>query len=214
MSKLAAWFGGTFDPIHLGHLNCARELAEIVGLDKVTLLPNNVPPHRAQPIASAEQRVTMLTLATQHDPLFTVDPRELARTTPSWTIETLELLRSELGPTTPLAFIIGQDSFLSLNRWHRWSEILDYCHLLVAQRPGYASHHPEPKVRAWLNRHTTAEVEQLHHQPAGSIYLADTAFYSISATDIRRRLQQGLSCQDLLMPEVSDYISQTGLYRR
>lgn len=213
MSKLSAWFGGTFDPIHTGHLNCARELATIVGLETVTLLPNNVPPHRPQPEASAEQRVIMLKLATRNDPLFSIDTRELERDTPSWTIETLELLRAEHGNTAPLAFIIGQDSLLSINRWERWQEIIEHCHLLVAQRPGYASRHPDSKVQAWIERHQITDVEQLQTQAAGGIYLANTSFYSISATDIRRRLHLGISCQSLLTPEVIEYITRTGLYR-
>ncbi|MBT0728437.1 nicotinate-nucleotide adenylyltransferase [Rosenbergiella australiborealis] len=212
MSKLRAWFGGTFDPIHNGHLNCARELATLLDIDNVTLLPNNVPPHRPQPEASARQRVELLKLAIHDDPLFSIDTRELERDTPSWTIDTLTLLRAEVGETTPLAFIIGQDSLLSINRWERWQEILDYCHLIVAQRPGYASQHSDSKVQAWITRHN-ANVPQLQQQPCGGIFLADTGLYTISATDIRRRLHHGLSCQNLLPDSVIDYIATTGLYR-
>lgn len=212
MSKLSAWFGGTFDPIHNGHLHCAREIAALIGVDKVTLLPNNVPPHRPQPEATAEQRVELIQCAISHDPLFSIDTRELLRDTPSWTIDTLTLLREEVGVACPLAFIIGQDSLLTINKWERWQEILDYCHLIVAQRPGYASQHTDNKVQSWINRHVV-EAETLHQQPCGGIFFADTSLYTISATDIRRRLHLGLSCQNLLPDDVIRYIADTGLYR-
>lgn len=213
MSKLSAWFGGTFDPVHSGHLSCANELATLLDLDSITLMPNNVPPHRPQPTATAEQRLTMLRLATADQPLFTVDNREIQRDTPSWTIDTLTGLRDGLGPEQPLAFIIGQDSLLTINHWARWQELLEYCHLVVAQRPGYATHHADGKVQAWINRHHCPEPHRLHDLPSGKIYLANTSLYCISATDIRRRLRLGLDCQGLLAPQVIDYIRETGLYR-
>ena len=107
MASLQALFGGTFDPIHYGHLQTVEALARQVGLRQVTLLPNNVPPHRPQPEASAAQRVAMVELAIADRPLFNLDTRELARQTPSWTVETLEQLRAERGAAQPLAFIIG-----------------------------------------------------------------------------------------------------------
>ena len=212
MSKLSAWFGGTFDPIHNGHLHCAREIASLLDLENVTLLPNNVPPHRPQPEASAAQRVEILKRAIENDPLFSIDSRELERDTPSWTIDTLTLLREEVGAEAPLAFIIGQDSLLSINQWERWQEILEYCHLVVAQRPGYSSQHADHKVQSWITRHLT-DAASLQHKACGGIFLADTSLYTISATDIRRRLHHGLSCQDLLPDAVIEYIAETGLYR-
>ncbi|WP_241579453.1 nicotinate-nucleotide adenylyltransferase [Rosenbergiella nectarea] len=212
MSKLSAWFGGTFDPIHNGHLHCAREIASLLDLQNVTLLPNNVPPHRPQPEASATQRVELLKRAIQDDPLFSIDCRELERDIPSWTIDTLTLLRKEVGEKAPLAFIIGQDSLLSINKWERWQEILEYCHLVVAQRPGYSSQHADNKAQLWITRHLT-DAASLHRNPCGGIFLADTSLYTISATDIRRRLHHGLSCHDLLPDAVIEYIAETGLYR-
>ena len=115
-SSLLALYGGTFDPIHYGHLKSVEALARLVKLKSVTIMPNNVPPHRPQPEASSAQRKEMIELAIANHPLFTLDDRELTRTTPSWTVETLEQLRAELGPKQPLAFIIGQDSLLNLHR--------------------------------------------------------------------------------------------------
>ncbi|MFD1801690.1 nicotinate-nucleotide adenylyltransferase [Mixta tenebrionis] len=213
MAALQALFGGTFDPIHYGHLNTVEALARQVGLHQVTLLPNNVPPHRPQPEASAAQRVAMIELAIADRPLFQLDTRELKRQTPSWTVETLQQLRTERGKTQPLAFIIGQDSLLSLHTWHRWQELLALCHLLVCQRPGYGSAMPTPELQNWLAQHRTQEADALHRQPCGLIWLADTPLLPISATDIRQRQRHSLSCADLLPAPVIDYINHQGLYR-
>jgi len=213
MSELQALFGGTFDPIHFGHLRPVEVLAQQTGLQRVTLLPNNVPPHRPQPEASATQRVDMLRCAIAGLPLFDIDTRELARDTPSWTVTTLEAWRAERGAAQPLGFIIGQDSLLSLASWHRWQDLLSLCHLLVCQRPGYATRFEAPEMQQWLNEHLAGDIRQLHQQPAGHIWLADTPLYNISATEIRRRRHQNLPCDDLLPPAVIDYIDREGLYR-
>ncbi len=213
MSKLYALFGGTFDPIHYGHLRPVEALAQQVGLKKVTLLPNNVPPHRPQPEASAQQRVAMLRCAIADRPLFDIDTRELARETPSWTVATLEMLRAERGAKQPLAFIIGQDSLLTLAKWHRWQDLLSLCHLLVCQRPGYATRMTSPEMQQWLDDHQAHDVQQLHQLPAGRIWLADTPLLDISATEIRQRRHAGASCADLLPDAVINYIDRAGLYR-
>ncbi|MEQ4530829.1 MAG: nicotinate-nucleotide adenylyltransferase [Mixta sp.] len=213
MASLHALYGGTFDPIHYGHLKTVEALAHEVGLQQVTLLPNNVPPHRPQPEASTAQRVAMVKLAIADRPLFTLDTRELERETPSYTVETLEQLRAERGVEQPLAFIIGQDSLLSLHKWHRWQQLTALCHLLVCQRPGYDRAMPTPELQRWLDRHQTHNVSALHQQPGGLIWLADTPLVPVSATEIRTRRHQGLACDDLLPAAVIDYINQQGLYR-
>ena len=214
MSKLYALFGGTFDPIHYGHLRPVEALAQQVGLKRVTLLPNNVPPHRPQPEASAQQRVEMLRCAIADRPLFDIDTRELARETSSWTVATLEMLRAERGAVQPLAFIIGQDSLLTLAKWHRWQDLLSLCHLLVCQRPGYATRMESPEMQQWLDDHRARDEQQLHQLPAGRIWLADTPLLDISATEIRQRRHAGIPCTDLLPDAVIDYIDRVGLYRR
>lgn len=212
-ADLHACFGGTFDPIHYGHLKSVESLATLTGLQKVTLLPNNVPPHRPQPEASPAQRVAMIELAIAGNPLFDVDLREMRRSTPSFTIETLAELRAERGPLQPLAFIIGQDSLLTLPGWHRWQDLLSLCHLLVCQRPGYSSEMPSPAQQQWLEQHLTHQPEILRSQPAGKILIAATPLVAISATEIRERRHQNRSDADLLPPEVSQYIDREGLYR-
>ncbi|VEB99646.1 Nicotinate-nucleotide adenylyltransferase [Cedecea lapagei] len=211
--SLLALYGGTFDPIHYGHLKSVEALARLVKLKSVTIMPNNVPPHRPQPEASSEQRKQMIELAIAGSPLFTLDDRELARSTPSWTVETLEQLRAELGPKQPLAFIIGQDSLLSLHRWHRWETLLTLCHLLVTQRPGYPLTMETPEQQSWLAKNVTDSVEVLHQQAAGKVFLAPTPLYDISATAIRDRLEHNQPCDDLVPPAVLAFILQHGLYR-
>ncbi|MEB7886592.1 nicotinate-nucleotide adenylyltransferase [Serratia fonticola] len=210
---LHAFFGGTFDPIHYGHLRPVAALAEEVGLDKVTLLPNHVPPHRPQPEANAQQRLTMVELAIAGTPLFAVDDRELHRTTASYTVETFETIRKERGAAAPLAFIIGQDSLLSLHKWHRWQDLLHFCHLLVLARPGYNQQMDTPELQRWLEQHQITDAALLSRQPHGFIYLADTPLLEISATEIRQRRHQGISCDDLLPRPVQRYIELQGLYR-
>ncbi|WP_405424757.1 nicotinate-nucleotide adenylyltransferase [Pantoea stewartii] len=212
MSDLHALFGGTFDPIHFGHLRPAEALAQQTGLARVTLLPNNVPPHRPQPEASPQQRLAMLRCAIRDLPLFDIDTRELQRDTPSWTVDTLEAIRAERGDQ-PLGFIIGQDSLLTLAKWHRWQDLLSLCHLLVCQRPGYPTEMATPDMQDWLDRHVIHNPQELQQRPAGGIWLAETPRYAISATEIRKRRHQHLACDDLLPASVIDYIDRAGLYR-
>lgn len=210
---LHAFFGGTFDPIHYGHLRPVEALAKEVGLNQVTLLPNHVPPHRPQPEANAQQRLKMVELAIAGNPLFAVDDRELHRTSPSYTIDTLETIRKERGAALPLAFIIGQDSLLTLHKWHRWQALLEVCHLLVLARPGYNQQMDTPELQQWLEQHRVTDATQLSLRPQGAIYLADTPLLEISATEIRQRRHQGISCDDLLPRAVQRYIELQGLYR-
>ena len=177
-------------------------------------MPNNVPPHRPQPEATSEQRKEMLALAIADKPLFRLDERELRRDTPSWTSQTLQEWRTEQGPDQPLAFIIGQDSLLNFPTWHKYETILENSHLLVCRRPGYPLTMREAQYQQWLEDHLTANVEDLHTQPAGKIYLAETPWFDISATLIRERLQQGLACDDLLPAPVLAYIHTHGLYQK
>ncbi|MDX5627907.1 MULTISPECIES: nicotinate-nucleotide adenylyltransferase [unclassified Brenneria] len=211
--SLTAFFGGTFDPIHYGHLQPVIALAHRIGLHQVVLLPNNVPPHRPQPEANPRQRRRMVELAVEGNPLFTVDDRELRRQQPSYSIDTLETLRAELGNARPLAFIIGQDSLLTLHQWHRWQDILATCHLLVCARPGYRSTMETPALQQWLEAHLTQDPQDLHRQTHGLIFLADTPLVTISATEIRQRRRKNLSCDDLLPPAVLRYIDAHNLYR-
>lgn len=212
MTHLQAIYGGTFDPVHYGHLKPVEILANQIGLSKVIIMPNNVPPHRPQPETTSAQRVHMLKLAIADKPLFTLDERELQRDTPSWTAQTLQEWRQEQGPHKPLAFIIGQDSLLTFPTWHRYETILDNVHLIVCRRPGYPLTMAHEADQRWLDRHLTHDVESLHRRPSGVIYLAETPWFDISATIIRQRLERGESCAEMLPAAVLDYIREQGLY--
>ncbi|UTJ48745.1 nicotinate-nucleotide adenylyltransferase [Atlantibacter subterranea] len=210
---LLAYYGGTFDPIHFGHIKPVEALTRQVGLQKVVIIPNNVPPHRPQPEASSAQRKAMIEAAIHNNALFELDDRELQRAMPSWTADTMEALRNEQGAAQPLGFIIGQDSLLAFRTWHRYADILACCHLLVCRRPGYPLTMPDAEQQRWLEQHLAADAGELHALPAGKIFLADTPLLAISATDIRQRLENGQPCDDLVPGPVMGYIIRHGLYR-
>ncbi len=213
MNHLQAMYGGTFDPIHFGHLKPVEALANLIGLAGVIIMPNNVPPHRPQPVASSLQRKRMVELAVADKPLFTLDERELLKDSPSYTAQTVQAWRQEQGPLRPLAFIIGLDSLLSFPSWYHYDTILDNCHLIVTRRPGYPLKMANEQDQQWLETHLTPHAEDLHALSAGRIYLAETPWFDISATMIRERLSRGEKCDDLLPASVLAYINEQGLYR-
>ncbi|MBL1378742.1 nicotinate-nucleotide adenylyltransferase [Zobellella iuensis] len=210
MSKPIGLLGGTFDPIHIGHLRPAISTLERLGLHEVRLLPNYIPPHRAPPDSAPEHRLAMARLAAAHTPGLTVDDRELRRNRPSYTIETLTELRREL-PRTPLCFLMGMDSLCSLNRWHRWRELLSQAHLVVSHRPGWEPDFND-EVAELYRTHGTRDAEQLHRALAGSIYLLDNPRLEISSTQIRDCIRTGNNPQYLLPDPVAVYIRDKGLY--
>ncbi|MCC4264985.1 nicotinate-nucleotide adenylyltransferase [Oceanimonas baumannii] len=203
--------GGTFDPIHIAHLRTAIQAREQLGLSEVRLMPNHIPPHRATPDSAPEHRLAMTRLAAAATPGLTVDQRELNRTTPSYTVDTLIELRAELGPSQPLCFIMGMDSLCSLDKWHRWQELLDYAHLVVSHRPGWT---PDlnPTLAGLYNSHGTQDREALHLVSGGHIFLLDNPELEVSSTQIRDCIRRGNNPQYLLPDAVENYIRQQGLY--
>ncbi|SUC19869.1 nicotinic acid mononucleotide adenylyltransferase [Proteus mirabilis] len=166
-----ALYGGTFDPIHYGHLRPVEALSGLIGLKEVIWLPNNIPPHRPQPEASSQQRLAMVRLALQPFSAFKVDTRELEKPTPSYTIETLKAFRQEIGEKQPLAFIIGQDSLLSIDTWHKWEELLDVCHLLVCARRVTKPHLHHHKCKPGLNNIKPNSKQIFTVYPPGKFFL-------------------------------------------
>lgn len=211
MARRIGVLGGTFDPIHIGHLRGALEVAELLALDEVRLIPSARPPHRDTPLVTAEQRLQLVRLAAEGEPLLRVDDRELARTTPSWTIDTLESLRAELGVDDQLFLLLGWDAFCGLPSWQRWTELLQHCHLLVLQRPDADTEAPEA-LRDLLAARSVNEPAALCG-PAGQIAFVWQTPLAVSATDIRRRLATGRSVRFLLPDAVLHYIDAHGLYR-
>jgi len=211
MARRIGVLGGTFDPIHIGHLRGALEVAELLALDEVRLIPSARPPHRDAPQVTAEQRLQLVRLAVAGEPLLQVDDRELARTTPSWTIDTLESLRGELGADDQLFLLLGWDAFCGLPSWQRWTELLQHCHLLVLQRPDADSEAPDA-LRNLLAARSVADPQALRG-PAGQIAFVWQMPLAISATQIRERLAAGRSIRFLVPDAVLAYIHAHGLYR-
>lgn len=208
--KAIGILGGTFDPIHNGHLRMALELYEALDLAKVHLIPLFQPVHRKQPVASPHQRLEMVECAVATEPALFADPREIKRANPSYTVDTLEELRSEM-PTTPLCLLIGIDAFLGFPSWHRWQEILDLAHIVVAHRPQY--HLPSTGMIAELiEARLQQEVAYIHENLAGGILLRPITPLEISATDIRKQIAMGRNPRYLLPNRVYDYIKQHGTY--
>ena len=210
--------GGTFDPLHFGHLRLAQELAEGLGLGGVRFIPAGQPPHRGQPFASPQQRLEMTRLGIADNPLFALDERETFKLTPSYSVETLLDLRCELGGVQSLCLFMGADAFLGLTTWHRWRELLGLAHIVVAQRPGVAgitraAATLPAELRDELNRRLANEPAALQDAPAGAILVQPITALDISATQIRSDLAAGRSPRYLLPDAVLDYIRTNGLYK-
>ncbi len=210
MSRTIGILGGTFDPIHIGHLRAAVEVAEQLALDELRLIPSARPPHRDSPQVSAEQRLRMVELATQGLSPLRVDDRELRRQTPSWTIDTLLELRAELGTEVRLLLLLGWDAFCGLPGWQRWDELLNHCHILVLQRPD-ADLEPPEALRDLLAARGRPEPAALSG-PGGQIAFFWQTPLAVSATDIRRRLATGRSVRFLVPDAVFQHLHAHGLY--
>ena len=211
MPKRIGLLGGTFDPIHFGHLRAAIEVAETLQLDELKLIPSASPPHRATPKVSATQRLAMVRAAVQNVPGLSVDDRELQRNKPSWTIDTLESLRGELSTDDQLFLLLGWDAFCGLPGWHRWEELLTHCHLLILQRPDADAEAPEV-LRDLIAARSVTE-PQLLDGPAGKLAFVWQTPLAISATQIRQLLASGRSARFLLPDSVLTYIHTQRLYQ-
>lgn len=215
MSEPLGLFGGTFDPVHYGHLRLAEEAIAQLGLAGVRWIPAGNPPHRGAPQVTAAQRLAMVSRSTADNPRFSVDPAEVEAAAPSYTVLTLERLRAELGPAQPLVLLVGADAFAGLAGWHRWPEILDLAHVAVSHRPGFpveAASLPTALADAFRQRRL-ADVGGLRATPGGGIVTFAMTQLAISATQIRKLLANGLSARYLLPDGVLDYISSHSLYR-
>lgn len=208
--------GGTFDPIHDGHLRLAEELGETLRLEQVLIVPSGTPPHRGAPAGAAEHRLAMVRLAAAGNPRLKVDDRELRRAGPGYTFDTLAELRAENGAARPLVLLIGADAFLEFATWHRWHEIFDLAHVAVAHRPGspverWRERMPQPLAREYSTR-LMQQPLATHLSPAGGIVVIPFTALDIAATAIRDMLRAGASPRYLLPGAVLDYIRAKGLY--
>lgn len=209
-------FGGTFDPVHFGHLRLAEEACEALALDAVRWIPAGQPWHRSAPQTGAEHRLGMVRCATASNPLFEVDAREVESGRPNYTVETLLSLRAELGATRPLVVMLGTDAFSRLHTWHRWRELFELAHIGLATRAGRAVQASalDPALATELTvRSRDESAGVLHSAPGGAIVRFDMTALAISATDLRARLARGASCRYLAPTAVLDYIRHHRLYR-
>jgi len=205
-------FGGTFDPIHSGHLQIALALKQQLQLDEMRLLPCHIPPHRHAPAASAEHRAAMVKLALANCDELTIDELELLNPEPSFSVRTLAELRQSLGDEVSLCLAIGMDSLVNLTTWFRWQEILTLAHIVVANRPGWEL--PlNGEIADYLQAHR-GEVSDLHNESRGKIVIQELTPLPVSSTQIRALLARGESAQFLLPDAVWRYIQQQGLYQQ
>ena len=213
MSAPIGIMGGTFDPVHFGHLRLAQEAAEILGLERVRWVPAGRPWHRTPPRASAAHRLEMVRLAIERNSLFELDDAEIRQSSPSYTVETLERLRRDLGTERSFVLLLGTDAFRDLPSWQRWRDLFGLAHIFVAQRPGHSltpGGMSAALAAEWRKRAGTPDA--LLQRPAGSVVTYGTTALDISASAIRAHFAQGRSPRYLLPSPVLEYIETHGLY--
>jgi len=203
-------FGGTFDPIHYGHLRTAFEMLQALEFGEVRFIPCGDPPHRGMTFADAELRFRMVDAAITGQEGFASDDRELRRDGPSYSIDTLIDLRKEF-PGRSLGLIIGMDAFLGLPRWHRWDEILSVAHIVVAQRPGWKAPDMGP-LGDLITENGTHRVDDLHEATHGRVHIHAVTQLEIASTEVRQLVAAGRDPRFLMPDAVRDVIKETGIY--
>ena len=207
--------GGTFDPIHYGHLRLAEEMLDLAGLKQIRFIPTGMPPHRDMPKVTPQHRSAMVELAIADQPAFVLDDREVSRTSKCYTVDTLRELRKEMGDNQPLCLLMGGDAFLHLHTWYEWEQLFELAHIVVGYRPGFTLeeriHTAVPALQQQYQLRLCA-VAELSQQPAGRIVELAIPKLEISATLIRNRVAENHSIRYLLPNAVAAYINQHHLY--
>lgn len=207
---MRAIFGGTFDPIHNGHLETAAALVDELNISKLSLMPSAVPPHRPQPIASAKQRLEMVKLACQQHTAFIAEDWELKQDRRSYTANTLSEFQTRY-PKNILLFVMGMDSLMSLHCWHQWQQLTEHAHLVVMPRAGVPFNPQDKDLKDFISTHLTRNKDNLCQQSSGLLYIAQTPTIDVSATELRQQLQHRES--NLPLPtSVYKYIREHQLY--
>ena len=196
--------GGTFDPIHFGHLRSALEIMQSLGLEQVRFIPNNMPPHRDQPWLDSALRRQLLQLAIEDVAEFVLDERELQRPGLSYMVDTVTDLRRQF-PNQRQCLILGMDAFSGFTAWRRWQDILQLCHLVVMTRPGYQL--PDfAEYQSTIESRLLDQSQQLPPDQSGGILLQSVTLLDISATDIRNNLVSGRSIRYLVPEQVREIL--------
>jgi nicotinate-nucleotide adenylyltransferase len=214
-NKAIGILGGTFDPIHYGHLRLAEEMLELADLEQIRFIPTGTPPHRDAPQASAIHRSDMVRLAIADQPAFVLDDREVHRTTPCYTVDTLRELRAELGKAQPLCLLMGGDAFLELHTWREWEQLFELAHIVVGYRPSFTLAERIHTASAELRKHyqeRRCTADALSRRPGGGVVELAIPKLEISATVIRSRVAENRTIRYLLPNPVADYIHQHQLY--
>jgi nicotinate-nucleotide adenylyltransferase len=203
-------FGGTFDPIHYGHLRTALELTQALSLARVHFIPCANPPHRSAPMTPARLRLRMVKAAVRGQPNFVADDRELKRNGVSYTVDTLASLRADY-PRVPLCLLLGMDAFLHLPQWHRWRDLLTLAHVVVAHRPGWQAPR-SGALGALLRERRTRAAKELAATRAGRVHVEAVTQLEISSTDLRAAIRRGLDPKFLMPEAVRKIITETECY--
>ena len=205
-----ALFGGTFDPIHYGHLRCAEEVRQKLGLSKLYLLPSGTPPHRDTPAATVEQRMEMLQLARLEFPQLFIYDHETRRSGLSYMVDTLREMRSGL-ESRPLFLLVGQDAANQLHTWFQWELLFELSHIVILTRPGAPALYP-PELAEQIQLHSESDVQELFKSEAGCVLQLQVEPVDVSATVIKRILRSGGSPESMLPAAVLEYINKNRLY--
>lgn len=207
---MIALFGGTFDPVHLGHINMAEQCVAELELAELRLLPCAIPVHKAQPKITDIHRLNMLELATQGNKAFTIDKRELVRQGPSYSLLTLQEYRAEQ-PNSPIIFLMGMDSFNSLTSWYEWQAITQLCHIVVYHRPGEV-YTPNSALANYVKQAQVETSELLRSKKAGHCHFLTGPSFDAASSDIRKIINNQKPMEQFLAPSVIDYIRTHQLY--
>lgn len=205
-------FGGTFDPIHYGHLRLAEEARELLGLERVLFIPSHRPPHRITPQASARQRYDMLQLALAQNPDFVLEPYEMQRDEKSYTLHTLEFLRQREGKQRPFVWLIGADAFERLDQWHQWQALFELTHFAIANRAGFSPAQWPASLAAHCRTRQLSDAAALGASTHGKVFSFHMTGLAISASLVREHCAHQRSTRYLVPDSVRDYFSQHLIY--
>lgn len=205
-----AVLGGSFDPVHQGHISIAETISDYLGTT-VRLVPVGVPAHKSRLVASPKQRLKMLELATLNQPSLVVDDRELVRESVSYTFETLCSFRDQLGESENLYFVLGMDAYLDLPSWHQWQSLLNVAHIIVCRRASVKT--LPPALRLFEQAYRVRSMDELKAAPCGFVYYVENAAVEVSSSEVRARLWRDDSVTGMINPEVARFISEQKLYR-